>query len=197
MRLPFIFLLVLGLTHAPPEQFIFLDDVGANPELLSDFIKIFDPYDTQVLYFVIPSRLDPETAELLSGRDIGIHGYEHFCGEFNTSYENACFLLEKGMSDFRAFDLTPNYFRPPCDIISPEARRAVDDLDLIFISGAPDYLFSCRECSLEKEIAKVQVWLGGNISFHQDAFLTPDKRIDHSKLEVMEEILAFSKDRKS
>ena len=197
MRLPFILLLVLGLTQAPPEQLVFLDDIGANPELLSEFIRIFDQYDTQVLYFVIPSRLDPETANLLSGRDIGIHGYEHFYGEFNTSYENAYFLLEKGMSNFTSFALRPLYFRPPYDLISPEARRAVDDLDLIFISGAPDYLFSCRECSLEKEIAKVQVWLGGNISFHQDSFLTPDKRIDHSKLEVMEEILAFSKNRKS
>ena len=187
MKLPFILLLILGFAPVQSDQTVFLDDIGMNAPLLSEIMQVLDSHEVDVIHFVIPSRLDNGTAELLSGRKIGVHGYAHFCGEFNVSHETAYSLLEKGMSNFSAFDLSPTYFRPPCDLISPDARRAVDDFNLTFISGAPDYILTCKNCSLEKEIASLNLWVGGNISFHQNAFLGPGRH----KLKIMDEILCF------
>jgi len=191
MGIPFIFLLIFGLAHPSGHQMVFFDDVGANPSLLSPIIEVLGSHNADVIYFVIPSRLDNGTAALLSGKKTGVHGYRHFCGEFNTSYANASRMLDKGLSDFRRFNMTPAYFRPPCDQISPEAKKAVKDHNLTFISGAPDYIMRCRNCTIEGEIAKTHLWLGSNITFHQNAFLDPHNRLNRGKLAVMDDVLGY------
>jgi len=191
MNIPLVLLLLFGLAHPSSDQAVFFDDIGNNPSLLAGMIQVFDSHKADVIYFAIPTRLDNGTAALLAGRKTGIHGYKHFCGEFRTSYANASIMLDKGLSDFHAAGLYPVYFRPPCDQISPEAKKAVLDHDLTFISGAPDYIFRCTDCAAGGDIAKMHLLFGGNITFHQNAFLGPHNRLNTEKLAVMDSVLGY------
>lgn len=197
MHIPLILLLLFGFVPSSGHQTVFFDDVGDNPSLLASMIPVFDSHKADVIYFVIPTRLDNGTAALLAGKKTGVHGYKHFCGEFRTSYANASIMLDKGLSDFHAANLTPLYFRPPCDQISPEAKKAVLDHNLTFISGAPDFIFSCKDCSVGGDIDRMHLLFGGNITFHQNAFLGPHNRLNRGKLAVMDSVLGYFDNRSS
>ena len=119
---------------------IYVDDVG-NQEQLARVIEVLDSAGVDATYCIIPTRLSQENAELLRGRKICLHGFDHYPEEFVCDYATAGLKIKDGLAILEGQELEAEYFRAPWDMLSFEAEGAVAGNGLALIYHTPDYFF--------------------------------------------------------
>lgn len=181
-----ILLLLVGACAQQEKRTIYVDDVGSNPRFLKNITEVLDRHDVDVIYFTVADRLDNGTAELLRNRTTGVHGLEHYCGEFYKNYTESKALLSEALEKFNEKNLAPKYFRPPCDMGSDGAKKAAREAGLIYVKRAPDFLFKCKQdCTKEAFALREYLKLNKATTIHQN-------QMNATKLKTLDEALTKS-----
>lgn len=179
-----LLLLIAAACVQHERKTIYVDDVGSNPKFLRNITEVLERHDVNAVYFTVAGRLDAGTAEILRNRTTGVHGLTHYCGEFDRNYTESKRILEEALEKFRERNVTPKYFRPPCDMASEDAKRAAEEAGLIYVRRAPDLLFNCKEdCTKEALLLSEYLKVNGTTTIHQN-------EMSAYKLKVLDEVLS-------
>ncbi len=179
-----ILLLLAGACAQHERKTVYLDDVGSRPIFLQNITEVLERHKVDVVYFTVADRLDAGTAGMLKNKITGVHGLTHYCGEFYKNYTESKKLLSEALEKFNEKNLTPKYFRPPCDMGSDGAKQAAKEAGLVYVKRTPDFLFDCRQDCI-KEASALREYLKTNkaTTIHQN-------EMDAYKLKVFDEVLA-------
>jgi len=183
-RILLILILLAGACTQHERKTVYLDDVGSNPSFLKNITNVLEKHNVDVIYFTVPDRLDKGTVEILRNKTIGVHGVKHYCGEFDKNYTESKMLLDEALEKFHANNLTPKYFRPPCDKASNDAKRAAEEAGLIYVNRVPDLLFNCtHDCAEDALALREYLKIKKATTIHQN-------EMTQYKLKVFDEVLA-------
>jgi peptidoglycan/xylan/chitin deacetylase (PgdA/CDA1 family) len=170
LRILFIAIFLFWLINfllSPVEVVIYVDDVSASYpiEELKEINAIIDKHDAKAIYFIIPDHknasFSPEFVEELKNRELGLHGWRHERGEFDTNYKDAYEMIKEGRIKLEGHNLKPTYFKPPWNEISKEAERAVlqNNLSLINLSFDREYCWYKENIHPWYELGMIDLYL--------------------------------------
>jgi len=164
------------------EIVVYVDDVGEYD--ISELQAVLSRHNIRATYSVVPTRLTSDVASQLSGEKVCIHGYDHEFAEFITDYYSVTEKLLLGAQKLESSDLYPTCFRPPWDLISPEAEDAVRDSGLDLVGSKRDYFFQNPLPEQTAYLLRVKLLLTKKLVF------TVHMPVDERTLKTLDKLLS-------